>query len=147
MPEKKPLTALAAKNAKPREKPYRLAAGKGLYLEVMPTGAKYWRWKYRFGGKEKRLALGVFDDVSLAEAKDRRDEARTTFRNGIDPSAKRKAERLAARVAAATSFEAVAREWLEKQPTKLVPNTVARAQRLLESLAFPLDRYAAGQRD
>jgi len=137
MPEKKPLTALAVKNAKPREKPYRLAAGKGLYLEVMPTGAKYWRWKYRFGGKEKRLALGVFDDVSLAEAKDRRREARETLRQGIDPAAKRKAERLAAKVAAATSFEAVAREWLEKESTKLAPSTVAAAQRRLESLVFP----------
>ena len=137
MAEKKSLTAVAVKNAKPRGKPYRLAAGKGLYVEVMPTGAKYWRWKYRFGGKEKRLALGVYDEVSLAAAKDARDEARATLRNGIDPGAKRKAERLAARVAAATSFEAVAREWLEKQATKLAPNTIARAERLLESLAFP----------
>ena len=137
MAEKKPLTAVAVKNAKPREKRYRLAAGKGLYLEVMPSGAKYWRWKYRFGGKEKRLALGVYDEVSLAEAKQARDEARATLRNGIDPGAKRKADRLAARVAAATSFEDVAREWLEKQTTKLAPNTVARAHRLLESLAFP----------
>ena len=65
--QSKSLTALAARKAEPREKPYKLAAGGGLYLEVMPTGSKYWRWKYRYGNKEKRIALGVFPEVSLMQ--------------------------------------------------------------------------------
>ena len=73
----KQLTALAATKAQPREKPFRLAADGGLYLEVMPSGAKYWRWKYHYAGKEKRLALGVFPEVPLADATDLRDKARS----------------------------------------------------------------------
>ena len=63
------LTEVAIKKAKPEEKPYKMADGGGMYLEVMPTGSKYWRLKYRFGGKEKRLAFGVYPDVSLAQAR------------------------------------------------------------------------------
>ena len=86
------LTAVAARNAKPREKSYKLAAGAGLYLEVMPTGARYWRMKYRYAGKEKRLALGGFPEVSLGDARDGADKARALLRDGVDPSAKRKAD-------------------------------------------------------
>ncbi|MGA9423362.1 MAG: Arm DNA-binding domain-containing protein [Rhodanobacteraceae bacterium] len=85
------LTIVAARSAKPSAKPYRLAAGGGLYLEVMPTGAKYWRPKFRHGGKDKRLALGVFPSVTLAEARTQRDAARKLLVPGIDPSAQRKA--------------------------------------------------------
>ncbi len=70
------LTALAARKTEPKQKPYKLAAGGGLYLQVMPAGAKFWRWKYRYGNKEKRIALGVFPEVSLAQAGQLRDEAR-----------------------------------------------------------------------
>lgn len=86
------LTAIAARNAKPREKPYKLAAGSGIYLEVMPTGARYWRMKYRYGGKEKRLAFGVFPEVSLADAREAAEKARaqltaiTTCCKGCSPS-------------------------------------------------------------
>ncbi|HEY0232236.1 MAG TPA: Arm DNA-binding domain-containing protein [Dokdonella sp.] len=89
------LTAIAARNAKPREKPYKLAAGSGIYLEVMPTGARYWRMKYRYGGKEKRLAFGVFPEVSLSDARDAAEKARAQLRNGLDPGAARKADKLA----------------------------------------------------
>ena len=65
-----PLTVKQCQNAKPTEKPYKLADGKGMYLEVAPSGSKYWRLKYRFAGKEKRLALGVFPEVELSEARD-----------------------------------------------------------------------------
>src|SRR5256885_5306578 len=68
-----PLTDTAIRNAKPGEKPFRLFDGGGLYLEVSPTGGKWWRLKYRFNGKEKRLSLGVYHDVSLKDARDRRD--------------------------------------------------------------------------
>lgn len=75
----------ACKNAKPKDKPYRLSDEKGLYLEVMPNGSKYFRLKYRYGGKEKRLALGVYPETGLKLARDRRDEARKQLAQGIDP--------------------------------------------------------------
>ncbi|TCO41183.1 tyrosine-type recombinase/integrase [Dokdonella fugitiva] len=132
----KQLTAIAATKAKPREKPYRLAAGSGLYLEIMPTGAKYWRWKYRYAGKEKRLALGVFPEVPLAEATDLRDKARAALRDGRDPAAERRERKLAVRAALGSSFEIVAREWLSKQ-THMATTTFDKAQRELEVHAFP----------
>lgn len=130
------LTAVAARNAKPREKSYKLAAGAGLYLEVMPTGAKYWRWKYRHAGKEKRLALGVFPEVALAEARETTERARALLRTGVDPSGQRKTEKLAARSAAETSFEAIGREWLGKQG-HMAAVTFDKAKRELEVHAFP----------
>lgn len=74
------LTALTIKNAKPADKPVRLFEGGGLYLELMPNGSRYWRLKYRINGKEKRLALDVFPEVSLAVAREKRDAARTAMR-------------------------------------------------------------------
>jgi integrase len=136
-PQSKALTAMSARNAKPRGKTYRLFAGGGLYLEVTPTGAKYWRMKYRHAGKEKRLALGVYPEVSLSEARDRRDEARTQLRNEIDPGIARKASTLAARDAAANSFEAITREWLQKQSKELEEQTHRKATSLFEKWAFP----------
>ena len=130
------LTAVAARNAKPHEKPYKLAAGAGLYLEVMPSGARYWRLKFRFGGKEKRLALGVYPEVSLSAARDSADKARALLRDGIDPSAKRKTDRIAQRVSSTNTFEAIAREWLTKQK-HMAPATFAKAKWTLEVHAFP----------
>jgi hypothetical protein len=80
-----PLTATAAKQAKTKEKPYKLSDEKGIFLLVNPNGSKYWRLKYRFGGKEKLLALGVYPDLSLADARDMRDEARTQLAKEVDP--------------------------------------------------------------
>jgi len=105
------LTDTTIRNAKPGTKPVRLSDGGGLYLEVAPTGGKLWRWKYRFGGKEKRLSVGTYPETGLRDARTRRDEARKQLAAGIDPSAARKAEK-ASRVAVSSgSFEAVAREW------------------------------------
>lgn len=81
------LTEVAIKKAKPEVKSYKMADGGGMYLEVMPTGSKYWRMKYRIDGKEKRLAIGVYPEVTLAEARDRRTDARKLLANGGDPSA------------------------------------------------------------
>ena len=131
-----PLTAIAAQKARPREKPYKLSAGAGLYLEVMPSGARYWRLKFRFGGKEKRLALGVFPEVSLAEARDSADEARALLRKGVDPAVRRKIEKINRKGAAANSFEVVGREWLSKQ-THMAPATFDKAKWTLETHAFP----------
>jgi integrase len=131
-----PLTALDVKNAKPRDKRYRLADGHGLYLEVMPTGARYWRMKYRFGGKEKRLALGVFPGVSLVDARDGVTDARALLKKGIDPTAQRKSEKLVRATSSERTFELVAREWLTKQ-THMAKTTFDKAKWTLETHAFP----------
>jgi integrase len=131
------LTAVRVRNAESKSKPYRIFDGGGLYVEVSPSGAKYWRLKYRFAGKEKRLALGVFPEVSLTEAREARDTARAQLRNDIDPGAARKANAQAARDAVANSFESIAREWLERQSMKLQASTHRKATALLETWAFP----------
>ncbi|KGF72844.1 integrase [Neosynechococcus sphagnicola sy1] len=112
------LTDTEIRNAQPSEKPRRLYDSGGLYLEVSPQGKKGWRLKYRFGGKEKRISLGIYPDVSLKEARTRRDAARATLAAGIDPSLQRKAKKAAALQQAANSFELIAREWfLRYSPT------------------------------
>jgi len=109
------LTHASLRNAKPRSSPYKLADGGGLYLLIKPNGARYWRLKYRFAGKEKVLALGVYDEVPLAEARDARDDAKRLLRERKDPGVVRKSEKLRQRHAAANSFQAVAEEWIEKK--------------------------------
>lgn len=110
-----PLTELQVRKAKPAEKPHRLADGKGLYLEVMPNGSKYWRLKYRFDGKEKRAAFGVYPEVGLTAARKKRDEARKLLAAGIDPSEQKKEDKRVRALEAVSTFEAVAREWFESQ--------------------------------
>lgn len=105
----------ATKEAIDPSKPYRMADGAGLYVEVSPAGGKLWRWKYRFGGKEKRLSLGAYPAVTAAAARDKRDAARKLLAAGVDPGEQRKAEKAAGVERAANSFEVIAREWLGKQ--------------------------------
>ncbi|WP_195606483.1 tyrosine-type recombinase/integrase [Klebsiella oxytoca] len=102
---------LNAHAAKPREKAYKLADGAGLYLEVVPSGSRYWRMKYRFNGKEKRMAFGVYPAVSLAQARALRDEAKKKLAEGIDPSFAKKEEKLVRDVQLNNTFQAVALEW------------------------------------
>ncbi|MBS0213195.1 MAG: integrase arm-type DNA-binding domain-containing protein [Proteobacteria bacterium] len=109
------LTDTAIRKTKPASKPQRMFEGGGLYLEVSPAGGKLWRLKYRFNGKERRLALGIYPAIGLADAKDKRDKARKLLAAGIDPGAQRKAEKAAGTERAANSFEVIAREWLAKQ--------------------------------
>lgn len=108
------LTFAAIKNAKGREKPYKLTDSDGLFLYVTPNGGRYWRMNYRHLGKQKTLAFGVYPDTGLAEAREQRDAARKVLAKGDDPSEKAKLDRLAATIAAANSFKAVADEWLAK---------------------------------
>lgn len=108
------LTAIAIKAAKGRDKPYKLSDGEGLYLSVMPNGSRYWRMNYRHLGKQKTLAFGVWPDTGLAEARAQRDSARKLIARGEDPAERIKLDRIAATVAAANSFQAVADEWLAK---------------------------------
>lgn len=111
--------------------------GGGLYLEVTPTGGRYWRLKYRHGGKEKRLAFGVYPEVSLKAARERRDEARQLLAKGLDPMAvRREAEAQATREAEVT-FEGVAREWLAHQSGKWAAGTLAAIRTSLEAEVFP----------
>jgi integrase len=131
------LTDTAIRNAKPGEKPFRLYDEKGLYLEVRPTGAKWWRLKYRFGGLSKLLSLGVYDEVSLRKARERRDEARKFLADGIDPSQHRKATKAARADRAANSFEVVAREWYEKQAPGWAEHHGDRILRRFERDIFP----------
>lgn len=108
------LTAIAIKNAKSRAKSYKLTDSDGLYLLVTPAGARYWRMNYRYLGKQKTLAFGVYPDTGLADAREQRDAARKVLARGNDPAEKIKLDRIAATVAASNSFKAVADEWLAK---------------------------------
>lgn len=110
-----PLTDIQVRNAKASAAPYKLTDGSGMFLLVQPNGAKYWRLSYRFLGKQKTLALGVYPAVTLATARKKRDEAREQIAAGIDPGEAKKDARRAAEIAAANSFEAVAREWFDSQ--------------------------------
>ncbi|EGJ9767137.1 tyrosine-type recombinase/integrase [Escherichia coli] len=105
------LNARQVDAAKPREKAYKLADGAGLYLEVVPSGSRYWRMKYRFNGKEKRMAFGVYPAVSLAQARALRDDAKKKLAEGIDPSLAKKEEKLVRDVQLNNTFQAVALEW------------------------------------
>lgn len=132
-----PLSDAAIRKAKPADKTQRLFDGGGLYLEITPAGGKLWRQKYRFGGKEKRLAHGTYPEVSLAEARERRDNARRLLAAGTDPGEHRKAEKQAGEDRAANSFEAVAREWFGKFAPNWVASHAGKIMGRLENDLFP----------
>ncbi|HEY2035675.1 MAG TPA: Arm DNA-binding domain-containing protein [Steroidobacteraceae bacterium] len=106
--------------ARPQERAYKLFDERGLFMLVTPAGGRLWRFRYRLGGVEKLLTLGAYPDVTLKRAREKRDDARKLVADGIDPSAKRQAER----AAQADTFEAIAREWLELQGRSLAPETM-----------------------
>ena len=133
-----PLTATTVKQAKPKDKAYKLADGRGLFLFVTSSGARYWRYKYRYAGKEKQLALGVYPEVSLADARDRHQEARDKLKHGIDPGEVRKVEKLTRHLAAAESFEAIAREWFAVKQHDRSKGHRDRTLRALEKDLFPV---------
>ena len=135
-----PLTDTACKKATcPEGRPsVRLADEKALYLEVTAAGGKYWRWKYRHSGKEKRLALGVYPDVSLAQAREARDDARKALKNGTDPGQLKREAKLASAFEQANTFEAVARLWWEHWRDGKSERHAAYAIKRLEADAFPL---------
>lgn len=132
-----PLTALEISKAKPLEKPYKLADGGGMYLEVMPNGSKYWRLKFRYAGKEKRLALGVFPKMSLVDARAERDKAKAVLKSGVDPSHQRKVEKITKIQNTANTFESVANEWLEKFGSKKAASTIEKTRFILRRDVFP----------
>ncbi|GAB3245061.1 tyrosine-type recombinase/integrase [Chitinimonas naiadis] len=132
-----PLSDRQIKTAVPGEKPTKLADGQGLFLLLNPNGSRYWRLKYRIAGKEKLLSLGVYPDTSLAEARGKRDEARKLIAAGIDPSLERKERKAADIQATEDSFEAVAREWHDKNKGKWSADHATRILKRLEADLFP----------
>jgi integrase len=132
-----PLTDALIRNIKPSAKRVRVFDTNGLYLEIAPAGGKWWRLKYYFRGKEKRLALGVYPDVGLKKARDRRDEARRLVADDIDPGEHRKALREMRSDRQQNSFEAVAREWYAKYSPSWAPGHADKIIRRLERDVFP----------
>ena len=131
-----PLSDTKARNAKPKSKQFKIFDTDGLFLLVSPAGGKWWRFKYRLGGKEKLISLGTYPEVSLAQARGRRDEARKQVADGIDPSQARKALK-AAKAQNENTFEMVAREWHTKFTPTWTPGHAVTILRRLELNVFP----------
>jgi len=132
-----PLTDTIARNAKPAAKTVRMFDRDGLYLEVSPRGGKWWRLKYRFAGKEKRVSLGVYPEVNLKKARARTIDARRLLDAGVDPSENRRAAKASQLEGAANSFEVVAREWIEQQMKSWVKGHGERILTRFEHDIFP----------
>ena len=131
------LTKLLIDNAKPDTKPRRLADGRGMYLEIAPSGGKWWRFKYRLAGRERRISLGVYPDVGLAEARERREAARKHVAAGIDPGEQRRAEKIAKIESTENAFAAVAREWFALFAPKWVETHSSKVLGRLENDLLP----------
>lgn len=132
------LTDTAIKKAKATDKLQKLSDGGGLQLHIAPTGGKLWRWAYRFDGKQKTMALGSYPEVPLAQAREWRDAARKLLASGVDPMAKKKADKAAKATAAANNFEAVAREWWAHwKAARTSDHHVAQTLRRFEADVFP----------
>lgn len=131
-----PMNDTKARNAKPKDKQYKLFDNYGLFLLVAPSGGKWWRFKYRFEGKEKLISMGTYPEVSLAKARERRDAARRQVAEGIDPSDTRKALK-AAKLQDENTFEVVAREWHAKFTPTWTSGHATTIRRRLERDVFP----------
>lgn len=132
-----PLTDIKVKNAKPKAKEYKLADGDGLYLLITPSGGKLWRFKYRFGGVEKLLTFKTYPEISLSEARHRKDDARKLVANGVDPAAIKKAQKEEL-VVAETTFEKVAREWFSKNEPVWSASHIKTVKSRLERDVYPI---------
>lgn len=130
------LVDMALRQAKPAEKPYRLYDGLGLYMEVAVSGSRCWRLKYRYLNKEKRMSLGIYPEVTLVEARERREAARKLLANGVDPAMDKREKQRAAILNAETTFEVVAREWHEQQKDRWTKDYAANVLNRLEQDIF-----------
>lgn len=133
-----PLTDTAIRAIKPTSKTAKFFDGGGLYLEVAPSGGKWWRLKYRFQGKEKRISLGTYPTIGLKEARERREETKKILANGIDPSAQRQAIKVSTTSIDKDSFEVVTREWFDKHVVNLAPSYSKKVRSLFERQIFPV---------
>lgn len=132
------LNDLQIRAARPRAKPYKLAAGRGLCLIVMPDGARYWRWRYRFAGKEKMLSVGIYPHVGLKRAQEKAEEARAVLEKGVDPSENRREQKHALRLAVARTFADAATRWLEHNAPRWRPATLEKVEQYLNKDLLPL---------
>ncbi|GKS69648.1 hypothetical protein W03_16520 [Nitrosomonas sp. PY1] len=130
------ITDVLIRQAKPKDKPYKVSDGGGLYLLINTTG-KYWRLNYRFAGKQKTLAVGVYPAVSLVDARKKRDEAKVLLAKDIDPSVTKALNKRAARTAAESTFQAIALEWYAKNRHIWTESTATTIYRFLEKDIFP----------
>jgi len=128
-----PLTDTAIRATRVQDKPFKLFDGGGLFLLVTPSGGKWWRLKYRYGGKEKLLSLGTYPEIGLKDARERREAARKLIANGADPSAERKKIKIESLLGAASTFNAVADEWFQKKSSKLAAVTQAKIKAILRN--------------
>ncbi|MEI7267919.1 tyrosine-type recombinase/integrase [Pectobacterium versatile] len=132
-----PLTDAKIRSTKPTNKPIKLADGGGLYLEIRPSGSKLWRYRYRIAGKENVFALGEYPTLSLAEARAEHDKARALVKQAIHPAHQRQLERMANHSANANTFEAVAREWIDKKSPDWTPYYLRQVERFFAADVFP----------
>ena len=132
-----PLTAQEVKNKKPTDKPYKVSDEKGLFLYVHNNGSKYWRMNYRYGGKQKTLALGVYPEVTLADARNKRDEARQQLSQDLDPADIKRATKIAKNHAQENSFKAIALEWIAKETAKWSDSYTDKVTRMVTRDLFP----------
>ncbi len=131
------LTDTAIRNSKPKDKPLRLSDERGLYLLINPNGSRWWRFDYRFQGIRKTLSMGVYPDVPLKLARERRDEARSLLAAGADPGVQRKAEKRASAEAGSNTFEALAREWMATRGKEWTASYASKTKSALERHVFP----------
>lgn len=131
------LTDTACRGAKPKDRSYKMFDGHGLYLEVMPNGSKLWRIKYRFLGKEKRLSLGAYPLVSLAEARDLREDCRKQLAKDLDPSDAKREKRTEIVRNAGNTFQVVAQEWMEISASRWSEGYAGKVRRRMEMHLFP----------
>jgi integrase len=133
-----PITDIIARNAKPKNKAYKVTDEKSLYLYIKPNGSKYWRYKYYFAGKEKLLPIGVYPEITLKEARDKRDEARKMVREGIDPMKAKRDKKIQHMLENGNSLELVAREWFDNKNGSWTKRHARYTLRRLEANIFPI---------
>lgn len=136
------ITDTAIRNAKPKEKPYSLADERGLSILIQPAGGKWWRFRYRFDGKAKMLSFGIYPDVGLADARERREAARKLLANDVDPGENRKVQKAAKVERSANSFEVIAREWFVKMQGEWA---VSHAEKIIARLELDVFPWLGGK--
>lgn len=140
------LTEMAVRNAKPKDRPFKLTDGGGLHLVVQPAGGKLWRMKYRFAGREKLLSFGPYPTTTLAEARRKRDDAKKLIHDGTDPAVQKRVEKITAAIAERNTFGALVEEFLAaKEANGVSPSTIVKLKWLLTEVAAPLSTRPISQ--